>query len=107
MIFDAFYVFRDRQISNKDLLDTPTDDTIRVLKSRNIAKDGTIVSIPGYDGYIRKDLLMNKSVSRFLNDTSVFLVPNMTYYPRMVRNPANVTVNGSVAVLYNIYTFGE
>ena len=99
LIFDVFYVFRDRQISNKDLLDQPAEDTVRVLKSRNISRDGTILSIPGYDGYIRKDLLMTKGVSRYLDDMSVFLVPNMTYYPRMIRNPKNVTVNGSVAVL--------
>ena len=31
----------------------------------------------------------------------VYLCPNMTYYPRLVKKPKNTVVNGSVAILEN------
>ena len=43
--FNVFKVFRDRQITNKVL---SSEGDIRVLKSRNISNDGSIVNIDGY-----------------------------------------------------------
>lgn len=97
--FDVFSVFRDRQIFNSDLTDKKDNESIRVLKAKNIADDGKIVNIKGYDRYIKENVLKLKKVYKYFNDTSVYLVPNMTYKPRMIRNPRNVTVNGSLAVL--------
>lgn len=104
MLFDCFTVFRDRQISNSDLSDTPGNNMIRVLKSRNITNDGSVVSINGYDSYISLDALKGKSVYKYFNNDNVYLVPNMTYNPRMIRNPNNTTVNGSLAILIPKYT---
>ena len=36
---------------------------------------------------------------RYVGDRTVYLTPNMTYKPRVMRNPGGVIVNGSVAVL--------
>ena len=105
MIFDVFKVFRDRQLTNSVLNST---GSIRVLKSRNISRDGQeIIDLNGYDSFISEEDLTKFSVSKYLHNTDVFLAPNMTYYPRVMKKPANVLVNGSVAILelksnYNI-----
>ena len=95
--FDKFSVFRDRQITNSILNSV---DGIRVIKSRNINDSGTeILNISNYDSYIDKSKISQLSVSKFLNADNVFLTPNMTYNPRVIRKPKNCLVNGSVAIL--------
>lgn len=95
--FDVFNVFRDRQITNKDLHDV---GEIRVLKSRNISDDGCeIINLDKYDAYISEEKAKQYSVYSFLNTDNVYLTPNMTYKPRVIKKPKNVLVNGSVAIL--------
>ncbi len=95
--FDKFTVFRDRQLTNKILSDC---GDIRVLKARNISDDGcTILDIPGYDAFVSRETAATLSVFDYLDDTSVYLTPNMTYNPRVMRKPAGILVNGSVAIL--------
>ena len=96
--FDVFNVFRDRQLTNSRV-DGCTSG-IRVIKSRNISEDGSaIIDIDGYDAYIPHDAAKTLSVYRYLNDDSVYLAPNMTYKPRLVRKPPKTLVNGSAAIL--------
>lgn len=98
--FDMFTVFRDRQITNSNSSLNETDTSIRVIKSRNISDDGTqIINIPGYDAYIEKKAAQNLSAYKFVDDDTVYLTPNMTYKPRVIKNVKNMIVNGSVAVL--------
>lgn len=100
MDFHIFKAFRDRQITNKLLKD---HGDIRVIKSRNINREGTkIVNIENYDGFIDKEDLDNLSVKKYLNRDDVYLCPNMTYYPRVIKKPKGAVVNGSVAILENI-----
>lgn len=95
--FDVFSVFRDRQITNDKLRQ---DGGIPVLKSRNIDDTGTrILNIEGYDSYIDREIAATLAVYKFLNREDVYLTPNMTYKPRVIRKPANVLVNGSLAIL--------
>ena len=52
-----------------------------------------------------KDLMLTKKQKinewlEYLNSENVFLTPNMTYKPRMIRKPKNCLVNGSVAILF-------
>lgn len=95
--FGVFKVFRDRQITNNVL--TESGD-IRVLKSRNINNDGSeIVEIDGYDRYISRESAKNLAVFKYLDDDSVYLTPNMTYKPRLIKKPKHCLVNGSVAIL--------
>ena len=95
--FDIFTVFRDRQITNKYL---QAKGEIRVLKSRNISDDGKgIIDIDGYDSYIEKGDASEMSVYSFLNKENVYLTPNMTYKPRVIKKPRGVLVNGSLAIL--------
>jgi len=95
--FNVFTVFRDRQITNKNL---NSNGEIRVLKSRNISDDGTeIINIDGYDAYICYHNAEKMSVFDYYEHDDVYLTPNMTYKPRVIKKPKNVLVNGSVAVL--------
>lgn len=97
MKFGIFSVFRDRQLTNSNMQDT---GNIRVLKSRNILRDGTgIISINNYDSYIDSNDVHKYTVGKFLNRDDVFLSPNMTYYPRVIKKPKGTLVNGSVAIL--------
>lgn len=95
--FNMFSVFRDRQINNSMLNKT---GGIRVIKARNINDLGTeIVKIEGYDAYISENIAQKLSVYSYYQDDTVYLTPNMTYKPRLIKKPKNVLVNGSVAVL--------
>ena len=98
--FDKFTVFRDRQITNSNTTQDKGKDCLRVIKSRNISDDGKeIIDIPGYDSYIKKDTVENLSAYKFVGNQNVYLTPNMTYKPRVMRKSGKEVVNGSVAVL--------
>lgn len=95
--FDSFNVFRDRQITKEQL---NKDSGIRVLKARNIADDGrSIIDLDDYDAYISEENAKNLNVYSFYGRSDVFLTPNMTYRPRVIKKPAKTLVNGSVAIL--------
>lgn len=99
MQFGIFESFRDRQISNA-MINGEATNGIRVLKSRNIDDSGTsIIDIPGYDAYIDEQAARKLAVYQFKDRTDVYLTPNMTYYPRVMRKPAGVITNGSIAIL--------
>lgn len=98
MDFGIFDVFRDRQITNKYNTKNPSD--VRVLRSRNIAEDGSgIIDIPGYDFYISKNNLGLFTATLYINNNEVYIAPNMTYKPRLIEKPVNTITNGSIAVL--------
>ena len=100
MKFGIFDVFRDRQITNQNTSLSKSDKyRVRVLKSRNILDTGELVDIDGYDAFIDLDTLSKFTVSKFINNTKVYLTPNMTYKPRVIRKDAGYVVNGSVAIL--------
>lgn len=97
MEFGVFKVYRDRQLTNSIM---KSSGDIRVLKSRNINRDGSgFTSIPGYDGFIDSVEANKYIVSKYLDRDDVYLSPNMTYYPRVIKKPKNTLVNGSVAIL--------
>ena len=95
--FDIFDVFRDRQITNSFLKDK---GEIKVIKARNIDDKGeNIISIDGYDSYLTLSDAKKFSIYSFINRDDVYLTPNMTYYPRLMKKPLGTIVNGSVAIL--------
>lgn len=95
--FNVFKVFRDRQMTNKILSE---NGDIRVLKSRNINDNGTqIIDVEGYDSYISLEEAKELSVFDYYSRNDVYLTPNMTYKPRVIKKPKNVLVNGSLAIL--------
>ncbi|WP_427192057.1 Eco57I restriction-modification methylase domain-containing protein [Streptococcus sanguinis] len=99
MKFDIFDVFRDRQLTNSIL---KISGEVPVIKSRNILRDGSsIISINGYDSFIDKNEIEKYAVGKYFEREDVYLSPNMTYYPRVIKKPKNTLINGSVAVLIN------
>ena len=97
MHFNIFTVFRDRQITNSILSD---NGDIPVIKSRNICKDGSgIRHITNYDAYTSVQKAKKLRVMKYYSDNNIYLVPNMTYYPRMLKKQCKYIVNGSVAIL--------
>lgn len=98
--FDMFTVFRDRQITKMVTSPKASENTLWVIKARNIDDDGRgVTHIENYDVYISTDKAVNLSAYRFVNDNNVYLTPNMTYKPRVIRNISNTIPDGSVAVL--------
>lgn len=89
-VFDSF---RDRQITNSML---SNQGRIRVLRSKNIQDDGTIIDKEGYDKYI--DDVSNFQVGKYLNKKPIIMV-NFTYNTRAAILPDNMIPNGSIAVL--------
>lgn len=95
--FNVFSSFRDRQITKGSL---SVNANTWVVKSRNIPREGGKVEhCNSYDMYVEADSVSEMEVYKYINRTDVFLVPNMTYYPRMIRKPKGVLTNGSVAIL--------
>jgi len=95
--FDVFTVFRDRQLTKGS---DGNDANIWVVKSRNIPREGgRIDHIANYDMYTSEAAAANLETYKYLDRTDVYLVPNMTYYPRMLQKPQGVLTNGSVAIL--------
>jgi DNA (cytosine-5)-methyltransferase 1 len=93
MNLDIFQSFRDRQIT-KSL--TKVDGRIRVLKARNIGNN-EIKDLENYDKYV--DEYSELAVAKYLNESNVVMIPNLTYYPRASFLPENTIVDGSVALL--------
>lgn len=98
--FNKFTVFRDRQVTNSNTKQKKGKNCLRVIKSRNISDDGKkIIDIPGYDTFIDEGTAQGLSAYKYVGNQNVYLTPNMTYKPRVMRNFGNVVVNGSVAIL--------
>ena len=98
--FDMFTVFRDRQITKAITSTTQVKDSLWVIKARNIDDDGLgVTHIQDYDVYLPKQAAKSLGAYRYVNDTSVYLTPNMTYNPRVIDNIPDTIADGSVAVL--------
>ena len=98
--FDAFFVFRDRQITKAVTSTTKTKDALWVIKARNIDDDGLgVTHILDYNVYLSEQKAENIASYRYVNDTSVYLTPNMTYNPRIIENLPDTIADGSVAIL--------
>ena len=98
--FDVFSVFRDRQITKSITTTKALDENLWVIKAKNIDNDGQgITHISDYDVYLSKDIAEKLSAYRYVNNNNVYLTPNMTYNPRVIKNIPNTIFDGSVAVL--------
>ena len=76
------------------------NEYVRVLKSRNISDDGSeIINIDSYDSYISLEELENLSVKKYMDRDDVYMTPNMTYKPRVMKKEKGYVVNGSIALL--------
>lgn len=97
---DVFSVFRDRQITKSITDKERKNQSLWVIKARNINDDGQgVTHISGYDVYLPEEKALGLSVYRYVNDDSVYLTPNMTYNPRVIENIPKTIPDGSVAIL--------
>lgn len=93
----AFDVYRDRYLSKKN---THSEGDIWILQARNISRENQeLIHIDNYDRYLHNNEISELSCYKYLNMPNVYLVPNMTYYPRMLSKPPNTLINGTVALL--------
>lgn len=99
MKLGIFEAFRDRQLTNSNTTTIKNAKNVKVIKARNIDDNGKIVEIKGYDSYISKDELHKFKIGEFLDRDDVYLTPNMTYNPRLLKKEKGFIVNGSVAIL--------
>ena len=100
LTFGVFDVFRDRQITKANTTESPENDSLWVIKAKNINDDGSgITHIEGYDRYIDVETASKLNVYPYVNNTNIYLTPNMTYNPRVIENISGVIPDGSVAVL--------
>lgn len=90
---NVFDFYRDRQITNKYLLDC---GKIRVLKSKNLLDNGDIINIMHYDKYINDINMFN--VKKYMNENNIIMT-NFTYNIRATCLPKDTIVNGSLAIL--------
>jgi len=100
LTFGVFDVFRDRQITKSNTNGHTCENSLRVIKARNLDDDGMgVTKIEGYDVYISEQDAKPLTAYRYVNDFNVYLTPNMTYNPRVIENLPNTIPDGSVAVL--------
>lgn len=99
MTFGVFDVVRDRQITKKNTSKENGRGKIRVIKARNITDDGSLISIDDYDTWIAEKTVRGLAIAKYIGDETVYLSPNMTYNPRVIRNSGDFVPDGSVAVL--------
>lgn len=104
--FDVFNVFRDRQITKTNTTTKATPHSLWVIKAKNINDEGGgVTHIKNYDLYISKKSASDLAAFKYVNDSSVYLTPNMTYNPRVTENYKNSIADGSTAVLIPKYQF--
>ena len=79
---------------------TCSPNSIWVIKARNINDDGSgVTHLEGYDVYIDTNTAQKTNAFAYMNRDDVYLTPNMTYNPRVIRNDIGAIPDGSVAVL--------
>ncbi len=93
---NVFDFYRDRYLSKKNTLE---NGDIWIIQARNIQRDGSLKHIEKYDRYIKNENLKTLACAKYKDMQNVYIVPNMTYYPRMLKKPINTIVNGTVAIL--------
>lgn len=105
--FGVFDVFRDRQLTNSNTsLEKKNHDDIRIVKSRNIDNLGqNIIDIENYDAFLDVNIAPTMAVYKYLHRDDVYMTPNMTYNPRLMKKQKGYVVNGSVALLIPKYDF--
>lgn len=92
--FNQFVVIRDRRLTSKNY---SKNGLYKVIKSKNIGY--------GSLNFYSNDLRINSSefdnfIHSYLNKEDYYLVPNLTYYPRITKLPKNTVVDGSAAILF-------
>jgi DNA (cytosine-5)-methyltransferase 1 len=100
MKHDIFTIYKNYEISNSKMSDI-SKNSVWVLRSKNICTDEPkIKHISNYDRYASKEIVKATKFYNFINTANekLFLIPTLTYYPRVIEMPKDVFVNGSILV---------
>ena len=97
---DIFEIYKNYEISNSKLI-KKNNDSVWIIRSKNIKTDRPgFIHLPNYDRYANREFIKATKFYKFLQsaDKELFLIPTLTYYPRVIKMPKDVFVNGSVLV---------
>lgn len=93
--FDQFKVYRDRTISARL---THDKGEIRVLSAKNTPTKSTEVVHTPNDVFVNTIDVVKAEAYKYLDRENVYLCPNLTAHPRMIKKPINTIASGSLAV---------
>lgn len=97
---NIFTIYKNYEISNSMLSNICKKNYTWVVRSKNINYyEPKLEHIPNYDKFIDNNLINQLKFKKFfLSQEKLFLIPNLTYYPRIIKMPNNIIVNGSVII---------
>lgn len=99
---DIFNIKKNYELSNSVMETEKGINKIWVIKSKNIDiyKPNELNNIKNYDRYVKKEIALSTNFYKYLKDCKkdLYLIPTLTYYPRVIKMPKNILVNGSVLV---------
>lgn len=99
---DIFNIKKNYELSNSIMETEKGINKIWVIKSKNIDiyKPNELNNIKNYDRYVKKEIALSTNFYKYLKDCKkdLYLIPTLTYYPRVIKMPKNILVNGSVLV---------
>lgn len=101
MTKDIFDIFKNYEISNSILSKNSFKNSIWILRSKNINFiSPKIDHIENYDRFAEKSLVEKTSFyKKILSiDEKLYLIPTLTYYPRIIEMPNDVFINGSILI---------
>ena len=84
-------IFRDRQITKKHLNEQNKVLNLEIFQQQYCFAWWVWHILNEIDGF---------AVSKYLNKKNIYLVPNLTYYPRACKLPENSIVDGSAALIF-------
>ncbi|MGL4951166.1 MAG: methyltransferase, partial [Mycoplasma sp.] len=99
MTKDIFDITKNYEISNNNMKETNDGNDIWVLRSKNIdTEKAGVLHVENYDRYISKEDWEKTKFSTTLKkiEKKIYMIPNLTYFPRVVELPKDVITNGSI-----------
>ncbi len=78
------------------------NDSVWIIRLKNIKIDKPgLIHLPNYDRYTNSKFTDSNKFYKFiqLKNKKLFLMPTLTYYPRVIRMPKNVFVNKSILIV--------
>lgn len=98
---DIFKKYKNCKIVKKKII-KKNNDPVWIIRSKNIKIDKPgLIHLPNYDRYTNSKFTGSNKFYKFvqLKNEKLFLMPTLTYYPRVIRMPKNVFVNKSILVV--------
>ncbi|MGL5521688.1 MAG: DNA cytosine methyltransferase [Metamycoplasmataceae bacterium] len=98
---NIFNIYKNYEIGNtKCVKNNINNSLIWVIKSKNISLEKPeLIHKNNYDIYCEKDLIKNTRFYKFLKENkNIYLIPNLSYFPRVCPLKEDVIPNGSIIV---------